>query len=83
MQEGRPLAYASWALRDPETRYATIERKWDIKHTPTSPFNSEANGKVGATFFSYEAPLANGGSAIIAKVQINTPYTLTRETFHS
>ena len=47
MQEGRPLAYASRALRDPETRYATIERKWDIKHTPTSPFNSEANGKVG------------------------------------
>ena len=48
MQEGRPLAYASRALRDPETRYATIERKWDIKHTPKSPFNSEANGKVGA-----------------------------------
>lgn len=49
MQEGRPLAYASRALRDPETRYATIERKWDIKHTPTSPFNSKANGKVGAS----------------------------------
>ena len=31
-------------------------------------------------FFSHEAPLARGGSAIIAKVQINTPYTLTRQT---
>ena len=47
MQEGRPLAYASQALTDPETRYATIKKKWDIKHTPTSPFNSKANnGKV-------------------------------------
>ena len=34
-------------------------------------------------FFSYEALLAREGSAIIAKVQINTPYTLTRQTFHA
>ena len=27
MQEGRPLAYASTALTDPETRYATIEKE--------------------------------------------------------
>ena len=32
-------------------------------------------------FFSYEAPLARGGSAIIAKVQINTPYTLPDKLF--
>ena len=48
MQEWRPLAYASRALTDPETRYATIKNKWDVKHTPTSPFNSKANGKVEA-----------------------------------
>ena len=46
MQEGRPHAYASRALTDPETRYATIKKKWDIKHTPTSPFNNKVNGKV-------------------------------------
>ena len=32
-------------------------------------------------FFSYEAPLARGGSAIIAKVQINTSYTLPDKLF--
>ena len=36
------------ALTDPETRYATIKKKWDIKHTPTSTFNRKANGKVEA-----------------------------------
>ena len=48
MQEWRPLAYASQALTDPKTRNATIKKKWDIQHTPTSTFNSNANGKVEA-----------------------------------
>ena len=64
MQELRPLAYASRALTDPETRYATIKMKWDIKHTPTSPFNSKANGKVEAAVKSDKRPhnkTAKGG----------------------
>ena len=34
-------------------------------------------------FFSYEAPLGREGSAIIAKVQINTPLHPTRHNFHA
>ena len=26
--------------------YATIKKKWDVKHTQTSTLNSKANGKV-------------------------------------
>ena len=37
MGEGRPLAYVSRALTDPGPCYATLKKKWDIKHTATFP----------------------------------------------
>ena len=41
-----------------------LKKKWDIKHTPTSPFNSKANGKVEAAVKSDKRPhnkTAKGG----------------------